>query len=252
MSGPLSLDQFVLLAHGSQERPDQTVHVSNDVPKIGGDTTSRGAWIRDGQGGLKTSTHLHFVGWRFRDHPANLCAVVEDCSEAGRYESGPGRYFRFAEAETQAPEVGWQTPVRVRLQGLDKCLWSLSDVFDTPGTVPPKVSGRREYGEHGRVVFDSGVIEGKLENALVEGGPEVVDDLAQENREIERDGFVIPKVVDVLREVVLYRTANAIGGGLCADVRRFRVGQNLCLVIRSLDFQSNRLNRRMVRFPDVD
>jgi len=63
---------------------------------------------------------------------------------------------------------------------------------------------------------------------------------------------VIPKVVDVLREVVLYRTANAIGGGLCADVRRFRVGQNLCLVIRSLDFQSNRLNRRMVRFPDVD
>lgn len=271
MSGPLDSDYLFLLAQRPQECPDETSHVGDDVPQIGGNASSGCSRIGDRQSSQKASTHLHLVGWGFRDYPTDLCAVVEDFAEAGRYESGPGRYFRFSNSETQAPEVGyavfvgigeiievkkgvmdWQTPLRVRLQGLDECLWALSDVLDTPLPLVPEISSGSEDWEHGPVVLDSGVIEGELKNALVESGPQVVDDFSEQYRKVEGNGYVVPDVVDVLREVSLYRTANAVGAGLGVNVLRLKARQDFRLLIRSRDFESNRLNCRVIRFPNVD
>lgn len=196
---------------------------------------------------------------------------MKDFPEASRYECGPGHYFRFAETETQAPEVGysvfvgigqivevekgvmdWKTPLRIRLQGPDKCPRAISDISDAPGTVLPKIPKRSEDGEHGLVMFDSGVVESELEDALVEGRSQVVDNFSKQDRKFEGNRNVIPEVIDVLREVSLHRTENAIGARLCVDVLRLKIGQNLCLVARAHDFETNRSDRRMIRFPDVD
>lgn len=197
--------------------------------------------------------------------------MVENFPESGRYEFGPGRYFRFAESKTESPQVGyavfvgigeivevqhgvmdWKTPVRVRLQGLNEYLWTVSDVFDTSLSIIPKFVRAVVYREHGLVVFNSGVIESKLEDALVERGAKIVNDFTQSNRKVERNSNVQVEVVDVLREVRLYRTANSIGAGLRKDVLRLKVGQDLRLVIRPLDFQQDSPNRGTVRFSDVD
>ena len=95
MAGPIGLDDFGLLSQGTQENRHYLANVGDDVPQVRGETASSGGRILDGQGGLKTATHLHFVGWNFQDYPTNLCAVVEDLTQAGRYESGPGLYLRF-------------------------------------------------------------------------------------------------------------------------------------------------------------
>lgn len=271
MKRPSDHDGIVLRAEGVQEGVHERPHVGDQVPQVRGHTSPRGRRILGGYSRANTSTHLHFVGWGFREYPVNLCAVVEDFAKSSRIDSRPGRYFHFAEDETQPPQmdcavfvgigeivevekgvVDWQTPIRVRLQGLDQCPWSIADEFDTPGTFPSVFSGAAKNREHRRVLLDSGVIERELEDALVERGPQVVDDLTQQDREVEGNRRVELQVVDVLGEVSLYCTANAIGAGLGVDVRRFGVGEDLRLVLRTNDFASNGLHGREFRLTDAD
>lgn len=269
MKRPFNHDGIGLRTEGTQEGVHERPDVGDHVPQVHGHTTARSRRILDGYGRANTSTHLHLVGWGLREYPKNLCAVVEDFAKSGWVESRSGRYFHFAEAKTQPPQmdcavfvgvgevveveqgtVDWQTPIRIRLQGLDECLWFIADVLDAPGTVISEFSGAGEDREHGLVMLDSIEIERELKDALVEGGSQVVDNLTQEDREVERDRRVELEVVNVLREIRLYLTANAIGERFGVDVRRHGVGEDLRLVIRADDFESNGRHSREVRLTD--
>jgi len=270
MRGPFDLDGLVLLPQCSQKGVDETPNVRNDVPKVDRNPAI-GDRIGDRQYSQQASTHLHFVGWEFRDYPTNLCAIVEDFVNAGRYHGGSGRYLRFVESETESPQMGytvfvsvgeivqveqgimdWQTPVRIRLQRLDECLWAVPDVFDTPLPESSELSWVLKDREHGLVVLDSGLVKGELEYTLIDGAPKVIDNLPKENRKVERDGRVESKTEDVLREVALYRGVDAIGARLGLDVLSLEGSQEFRLVIRPFDFEQNRAYCQTVRFPDMD
>jgi hypothetical protein len=197
--------------------------------------------------------------------------VVEDFAKSGRDYSRPGHYFHFALEKTQSPQmdcamfvgvgkvveieqgiVNWQTPIRVRLQELDQCPWTIADELNAPSSPASEVSITGEDRKHRLAMLDSGVVERELENALVERGSQVVDDLAQQNRKIEGNRHVEVEIEDVFSETRLYVTANAVGAGLGIDVRNLGVGQNLRLVIRANDFESDGVQCREVWLSDAD
>jgi hypothetical protein len=101
-------------------------------------------------------------------------------------------------------------------------------------------------------LLDSGVVERELENALVQRGPQVVDDLTQRDREVTGDWHVQFEEMDVLRSTWLYCTANAVGVRNGVDISHLRGGESLRLLIRAFDFEANRRNSREIKLTNAD
>ena len=192
----------------------------------------------DRKEGREFATHLHFRVRGITNQPHDYCALVTD-TPINAQDTIIGDLYgqlHLVVCDPQPPQVDKSVLVLVPevvqepqgkalasasaslwvgLQRLDKCVWTGSDAPDLVhsaraaprlGSLAPlrEVGFADVDGERGARDRFPGPVNAEPVDALVERGAEVVDDLAEDDRPLDGDLFLVPKPEEVLASVVVY------------------------------------------------